>query len=122
MLDMLMNGVQFLVADKSFCEKTKGIWKLVGSIVFWIQIAVPVIIILLGTIDLAKAVISGDEKKIKENLNTFLRRIIYGAAIFFIVLVVQLVFDALGSGNSEGETANAQNKLCFKCVANRGSC
>lgn len=115
MLDMLMNGFQMLDLDKSICNGSmKNIWSLIGTVIFWIQIAVPVLIILLGTIDLAKAVLSGDEKKIKENLNSFIRRVIYGAAIFFITLIVQIVFGAV----ADADTGNA----CFKCVQKRGDC
>ena len=117
MLDLLMNGFQILAggSDAGFCETTKGIWSLVGTIVFWIQIVIPVIIILLGTIDLGKAVFSGDEKKVKEAQSTFIKRLIYGVAVFFVVVAVRLVFQALGS---DGSSATA--KECFACVASRG--
>lgn len=117
MLDLLMNGLQFLAkqGDLSICgDSMKGIWRLIGTLIFWIQIAIPVIIILLGTIDLAKAVLSGDEKKIKENLNSFIRRLIYGAAVFFIVFIVQLVFGAIADANT--------NNACFSCISDRGNC
>ena len=122
MLDLLVNGFQILANDAGFCETTKGIWSLVGTVVFWIQIVIPVIIILLGTIDLGKAVFSGDEKKVKEAQSAFIKRLIYGVAVFFVVIAVRLVFGALGSGTGDGQTGGATAKTCFKCVANRGSC
>lgn len=115
MLDLL-NMFQVLANDAGFCNTTKDIWKLIGTIVFWIQIVIPVVIILLGTIDLGKAVFSGDEKKVKEAQSTFIKRLIYGAVVFFVVLIVQLVFGAVG------DASDTTSKLCFKCVAQRGSC
>ena len=40
-----------------------------------LQIAVPIGLILFGTIDMAKAVIAGDEKKMKEAQKPFIKRI-----------------------------------------------
>ena len=114
MLDLLMNGLQILSVQSEFCEDTKGIWNLIGIIIFWIQIAIPVIIILLGTIDLGKAVISGDDKKVQAALKQFLMRLIYGAAIFFVVFIVQVVFGAIG--DAKGSTSGK----CWNCVAHRG--
>ena len=116
MLDLLSNVFLFLADDKGFCNTTKGIWALIGTVVFWIQIAIPVILILLGTIDLAKAVMAGDDKKVKEAQSAFIKRLIYGAAVFFVVLIVRVVFGAIG------EASGTTNKTCFNCVANRGSC
>lgn len=114
MLDLLMNGFQMLVNRNAICTgNMRQIWQLVGTIVWWIQIAIPVIIILLGTIDLGKAVISGDEKKVAEARGTFIKRLIYGVVVFFVIFLVQLVFSAVAD-------ANPENNACFKCVAKKG--
>ena len=119
MLDLLMNGFLLLKGnDAGFCSTTKGIWALVGTVVFWIQIVIPVIIILLGTIDLGKAVFSGDDKKVKEAQGAFIKRLIYGIAVFFVVIAVRLVFGAVG----ESQGTVKDSSICFKCVADRGDC
>lgn len=113
MLDLLMNGFQMLVNRNAICTGSmKQIWQLIGTIVWWIQIAIPVIIILLGTIDLGKAVISGDEKKVAEARGAFIKRLIYGVAVFFVIFIVQLVFGAVAQASD--------NNACFNCVAKRG--
>ena len=119
MLDLIMNfGPEILAktSQNDFCSQTKSIWSLIGVIVFWIQIAIPVIIILLGTIDLGKAVISGDDKKVKEAQKAFIMRLIYGVAVFFVVFIVQVIFSAVG------EAQDSTSGLCWKCVGNRGKC
>lgn len=62
-----------------------------------IQFAVPIVIIVLGSIDLFKAVIASKEDEIKAAQKMLIKRLIYGVAIFFIVFVVQLVFQSLAS-------------------------
>ena len=95
----------------SFCEKTKEIWQLIGTVVKILQIAIPIIIVLLGTIDLGKAVMAGKEDEIKSAEKMFLKRLIYGIAVFFVVMLVRAVFGVLGGRDT---TTSA----CFEYVAN----
>ena len=97
---------------ESFCHKTAGVWALVGNIINIIRIAIPVIIVLLGTIDLGKAVIGGDEKTIKEAQGTLIKRIIYGVVIFFIFVIVQAIFGLVA------KNAVSDDSVCWYCVSN----
>ena len=113
MLDLLnvvpMDFVQVLAKTASdFCGDTQPIWAFIGNIVKILQIAIPVIIILLGTLDLGKAVMAGDDKKIKEAQKMLLMRIIYGVAILFVVVIIQFVF---------GLVSASTDNICFKCVS-----
>lgn len=65
-----------------------------------IQFAVPIVIIILGSIDLFKAVIASKEDEIKAAQKLLIKRVVYGVAIFFIVAIVQLVFNTLASNGS----------------------
>jgi len=96
---------------ESFCDKTAGVWALIGKIINIIRIAIPVIIVLLGTIDLGKAVIGGDEKTIKEAQGTLIKRIIYGVAIFFVFVIVQAIFGLVA------EKAVSNSSKCWACVS-----
>ena len=60
-----------------------------------IQIGIPIILIVLGTIDLGKAVISSDEKQVKEAQSKLIKRCIYAVAIFFVVTIVNLLFNTI---------------------------
>lgn len=118
MLDILnslpvMDMVQLLDMNTvDFCTDTKEIWKFIGNIVKILQIAIPIIIILLATIDLGKAVISGDEKNIKAAQKALISRIIYGVAIFFVVTIIQVIFGLVGNADIGNQ--------CFKCVSLQG--
>ena len=110
----MINLIQVLDAA-SFCEETAELWHVVGSVVTVIQWAIPAIIVLLGTIDLGKAVIAGEEKQIKEAQGIFIKRLIYGIVVFFVVMIVKAVFGAVGKGGATGN-------VCFTCVADTSAC
>ena len=89
----------------------------VKTIFTLIQIAIPGFLIVLGTIDMFKAMTSGDEKKTKEAQRVFIRRLIYAVVAFLIPFIIRLVFNFVASNinNSEGQTGiNAYNEF-FAC-------
>lgn len=107
----------------TFCADSANIWKFIGEVIYIIRIVIPVIIILLGTLDLGKAVIAGEDKKIKEAQKIFIQRIIYGVAIFFIFVIVEVIFGLLGVETNEGDSkicwdcaTKPHNKICIKYV------
>jgi len=67
---------------------TRNLFKLV-------KVLVPVVIIIMGMIDLLKAVMASDEKKMDEAKPKLLRKIISGVVIFLIFSIVQFVFSNL---------------------------
>ena len=86
----------------------------IRNIIIVIQSLVPVIIIGLGIYDFTKAVISSDEKGMKESQNRFIRRIIAGVLVFFVVAIVRFVF-----GLIPGDSALS----CVACfVTDSSSC
>ena len=95
----------------TFCADSVNIWRFIGEIIYIIRIIVPVLIVLLGTIDLGKAVMSGEEKTVKEAQKNFIKRLIYGVAIFFIFTFVKIIFGLLGVETDEGDT-----KICWDCA------
>lgn len=64
-----------------------------------IQIGVPIILIILGTIDLGKAVIASKEDEIKNAQKMLVKRAMYAVAVFFVVTIVTLVFSLLSTTN-----------------------
>ena len=66
-----------------------------------LQIAVPIGLIVMGTIDMAKAVIAGDEKKMKEAQKPFVKRIIAAVIVFLIPIIVNMILSFVTTGNSE---------------------
>lgn len=56
-----------------------------------IQIGIPIILIVMGSIDLGKAVLSSDDKEIKGATNKLIKRAIAAVAVFFIATIVTVL-------------------------------
>ena len=76
-----------------------SIVKMVVKLICWI---VPIIIIVLTTIDIAKIVTAGnlDDKLKKEVTGKIVSRLIYAVVIFLIPTIVTLLFNLLGSSSA----------------------
>lgn len=72
-----------------------GLSTLTRNILKLIKILVPVIIIIMGMVDLLKAVMASDEKKMAEAMPQLIRKLIAGVVIFLIISIVQFVFKNL---------------------------
>ena len=66
-----------------------------------IQIGIPIILIIMGSVDLGKAVLSSDDKEIKSATGRLIKRAIAAVAVFFVATIVSLVMGMFGkSGTS----------------------
>ena len=79
-----------------------------------IQIGIPIILIILGMFDLGKAVMASKEDEIKSAQKLLIKRAVYAVAIFFVVLIVQVVFGLLSTtGDSEIYGDSMNWKTCW---------
>ena len=74
-----------------------------------IQIGIPIILIVLGMLDLGKAVVASKEDEIKSAQKMLIKRCIYAVAIFFVVLIVNVVFGLLGSTKDDSISSTSTN-------------
>lgn len=70
-----------------------GLRSSIDEILGYVRIIIPILIILLGTVDLAKAVIASKEDVMKKAQSTFIKRLIVGLAIFFVPVFVDIIMD-----------------------------
>ncbi len=111
----MMNLVNFLQAQNgtgsdTLCSELNPILRIVGIVVFAIKIIVPIILIIIGMIDLAKAVAEKKEDDIKAAQNRLVKRAIAAVLVFLVATLVSIVFTViLGRGNTE-------YKECMDCV------
>ncbi len=115
----MLGMLQILDEVGDFCSQTQPIWHLLGVVVRIIQIAIPVVIILLGTIDLGKAVIASKDDEIKGAQKMFIKRLIYGLIVFFVVMVVRWVFSVVDGG---ADATTGSGSVCFCEVAGKKNC
>ena len=82
-----------------------------------IQIGIPIILIIVGMLDLGKAVVASKEDEIKTAQKLLIKRVIYALAIFFVVLIVQVVFGLVSKSGDADASANSMNWLdCWKAA------
>ena len=77
----------------------KKIPELTSLAITIIQIAVPVILVVVGSLDLFKGVTAGKEDEIKKGQQTFIKRLVIGALIFFIIVIVKFLVSVVASGS-----------------------
>lgn len=99
------------------CGKIKSlpykVLELSNFVVDVMQVAVPVILVLMGTVDLVKAVASQKEDEIKKAQGIFIKRLIMGALVFFVVVIVKLLVSVIG--NTDGIWG------CVECFVDNAS-
>lgn len=72
-------------------DNPETIHYLLNEILTYVRIIVPILIILLGTFDLAKAMLAGKDDEIKKAQKHFVRRIIAGVAVFFVPALINVI-------------------------------
>ncbi len=99
----------FLDVSGGCDENLMVLIKLVRTIVTYITILVPIILVVIGTFDLLKAVTASKEDEIKSAQKLLIKRIIYAILIFLIVPLLTLIFNLVGN-NYKGDSYDADWK------------
>lgn len=116
-----MTNLFQIMADVDGCAGIGPVVQFIKNGVFpVIQIGIPILLILMGTIDLGKAVMSNDDKEIKGATGKLIKRAIAAVAVFFVVTLVSVVFGWLGNVNDDSVNQGAGNENAsganwFKC-------
>ena len=71
------------------------ITNITSTVVNLIKIVVPIILIILGMLDMGKAVASQKEDEIKKGQKTLMSRCIAAGIVFFVVAIVQLLINII---------------------------
>ena len=85
---------------------------IISLVISLIQIFVPILLIVWGMLDLGKAVMAQKEDEIKKGQQTFIKRLIAAAIVFFVFMIVQVVFN-LVAGEEEQDIWS-----CVNCLIN----
>lgn len=80
----------------------KKIPNTVHTVILVLQIVVPVLLVIFGMIDMIKAITAGKEDEIKKAQGTFVRRLIMGALVFFVIVIVKLIFNFATNNDEQG--------------------
>ena len=94
-----------LTIDTVSCGGIDGIPVIIPQLVTLamnaIKIAVPIILIFMGMLDMGKAVMAQKEDEIKKGQQMFIKRLVAAALVFLIVFFVQLVIGLVAPSDKE---------------------
>lgn len=77
----------------------KKVPELTSMIFTIIQIAIPIILTIMGSIDLFKGITAGKEDEMKKGQHMFIKRLVVGSVIFFVVVVVKFLISIIADTN-----------------------
>lgn len=96
------------------CQDLAPVIKFIKAILQIIQLGIPIILIVMGSIDLGKAVLSSDDKEIKGATSKLIKRAIAAVAVFFVTTIVTLLMNLFASsGANEEVQGTASWKTCW---------
>ena len=105
----------FLIADA--CEGLRPIVSVVKALFNIIKILVPIALLIMGVIDLAKAVLASDDKEIKAAESKLVKRAIAAVAVFFAVTIVDVIMGMVGKGEEGNDGATSASwSACWNSV------
>ncbi len=107
-------------STESFCERTEvgNTFKTLGWILFFAKIIVPIIIIIFGSLDFAKAIVASKDDEIKKSAKSLAMRAIAGIIIFFIPTIINFIVSFIGGE----DIYNKSFGVCTNCLLNPRSC
>lgn len=88
--------------------------KVVSYAYIIIQIAVPIILVIMGSLDLMKGITAQKEDEIKKGQQLFVKRLISAAIIFFVFIIVKFLISIIAKDTNSG------NRIidCTQCFIN----
>lgn len=92
-------------------QEVKSIMGIVGYVVWGIKVVVPIILIIIGMLDMAKAVNSKSEDEIKKAQQALIKKAIAAVIVFLVPTLVGLIMGVIGADNYKG---------CLTCINKPG--
>lgn len=97
----------------NLCEgPVQGVFTTIGWVFFIAKILIPIVLIVFGSIDLGKAVISNKDDEIKKSAKSLVMRTIAGVIIFFIPTLLNFVVELIGGD----EIYNPESGTFARCT------
>jgi len=106
----------FKICDAS--SKTLGAFKLGGIFITLAKIIAPIILIIMGMIDVSKAVTIGKDDAIKKSFSSFLKRVVAAVLLFFTPSIVLALFTFVDGFDG----VNNAFKPCMDCLLKPSEC
>ncbi len=101
-------------------DELVSVLAIVRFVINAICIAVPIILIVLIVLDLAKVVTAGDidDKLKKEVVNKVVARLVFAVLIFLVPTIIKFIFGVLPLPNGQSAGEGATWRTCWDAAAN----
>lgn len=102
MIDFFINNINSLtIGSIKFTKDSCSIlgakfYEILSDVFTWIQISVPILVIVLCTVDMLSAVTSQDEKGMSAATSKSIKRLIIGVAIFMVPIILDVFLKIAG--------------------------
>ena len=107
-----------LMDFEDFCAQSTTIWSVVGWILTIFKIVIPILLIVMGSLDFGKAVVSQEDGEIKKAGKSLAFRAVAALIIFILPSVVTMVIEwAMEVSGTEMDY-----ETCLDCVKSPSNC
>ena len=107
------NATTYICGNGMVSDIPKNILDTVHISYMIIQVVVPVILVIMGMITLLKSITSSNEDEIKKAQMAFVKKLITGALVFFVFVLVKLLISFAATSDREPKIIN-----CMDCFLN----
>jgi len=101
------------LAESGCPEDLEKVIGILNTVITYIKIFIPILLIIFGSIDLGKAVMAGEEKEIKAATQLLIKKVIAAVVVFLLVNIIQLTLGIIDVGD------DTQWKTCLEQYNNR---
>lgn len=111
----ILTAIELGIGDEQtgFCANSANVWQTLGYVLMVFKIVIPIILIILGMIDLGKAVVASKDDEIKKATKSLAMRAIASVVIFFIPTLVGIVMGIVGSF----DVVQDDFQICKSCIS-----
>lgn len=112
-MNLLLIGAEPVV-NFDLCGKGAPIIQLVGYVMLGFKIVIPLILLVLGSFELGKAIVAQKDDEIKAATSKLVKKLIVGIIIFFIPTLIGLIFNLVSGFNEK--PVQDEYKKCKSCI------
>ena len=99
-------------------ENVIKVLKLFSIMFFILKIAIPIIIVILGTISLVKVILSDDQGMLSKSISSLLLKIVLGIFIFFLPNLISTIIGYIDEANN----VKSEFAVCSQCLLDYSKC
>ena len=100
----------------SFCHGISPLLQLVGELLLVFKLVVPILLIVICILDVAKAILSSKSDENKNRLKNFFYRVLFAVLLFFIPALFMLFFSFNPEFTAARDNSGLDYDVCYDCL------